>query len=104
MTNLTVKVTGDVTVGKSNWCTGYNIPGGLSHVRTMGFYSRTGGITVTGDGKLTVYSTDTAFYTNGDFKTDGKVQLDLTTYRTAARTAPRPSTHKGKLSLITARG
>ena len=84
LTNLNVKVTGDVTLGKPDWCTGYYVPGGLSLVRTMGFYSRSGGFTVTGGGKLTVYSTDTAFYTKGDFKTEGKVQLDLTTYRTAA--------------------
>ena len=84
LTNLNINVTGDVTLGKPDWCTGYYVPGGLSLVRTMGFYSRSGGFTVTGGGKLTVYSTDTAFYTNGDFKTEGKVQLDLTTYRTAA--------------------
>ncbi|MGN1094731.1 MAG: hypothetical protein ACI4SC_07100, partial [Candidatus Neoclostridium sp.] len=86
LTNLNVKVTGDVTVGKSSWSTWFNVTeaSGLTNVRTMGFYSRSGGITVTGGGKLTVYSTDTAFYTNGDFKTDGKVQLDLTTYRTSA--------------------
>ena len=86
LTNLTVKVTGDVTVGKSNWCDWSNV--GMTSdgapVRSLGFYSRSGGITVTGGGKLTVYSSDSAFYTNGDFKTDGKVQLDLTTYRTAA--------------------
>ena len=86
LTNLTVKVTGDVTIGKSSWSTWYNVKdaSGLTNVRTHGFYSQTGGITVTGGGKLTVYSTDTVFYTNGDFKTDGKVQLDLTTWRTAA--------------------
>lgn len=84
LTNLTVKVTGDVTVGRSNWCDWSNV--GMTSdgapVRSLGFYSRSGGITVTGDGKLTVYSSDSAFYTNGDFKTDGKVQLDLETYRT----------------------
>lgn len=86
LTNLNVEVTGDVTIGKSSWSTWYNVKdaSGLTNVRTHGFYSRTGGITVTGGGKLTVYSTDTVFYTNGDFKTDGKVQLDLTTWRTAA--------------------
>ena len=83
LTNLNVKVTGDVTLGKPDWCTGYYVPGGLSLVRTMGFYSRSGGITVTGGGKLTVYSTDTAFYTNGDFKTEGKEQKERETYRTA---------------------
>ena len=86
LTNLTVKVTGDVTVGKSNWCDWSNV--GMTSdgapVRSLGFYSRSGGITVTGGGKLTVYSSDSAFYTNGDFKTDGKVRLDLETYRTAA--------------------
>ena len=86
LTNLTVKVTGDVTVGKSNWSDWSNVgmTGGGSPVRSLGFYSKSGGITVTGAGKLTVYSSDSAFYTNGDFKTDGKVQLDLETYRTAA--------------------
>ena len=86
LTNLTVKVTGDVTVGKSNWCDWSNVgmTSEKSPIRSLGFYSKSGGITVTGDGKLTVYSSDSAFYTNGDFKTDGKVRLDLETYRTAA--------------------
>ena len=86
LTNLTVKVTGDVTVGKSNWSDWSNVgmTSEKSPIRSLGFYSRSGGITVTGDGKLTVYSSDSAFYTNGDFKTDGKVRLDLETYRTAA--------------------
>ena len=86
LTNLTVKVTGDVTVGRSNWSDWSNVgmTSERSPIRSLGFYSKSGGITVTGDGKLTVYSSDSAFYTNGDFKTDGKVQLDLETYRTAA--------------------
>lgn len=86
LTNLTVEVTGDITVGKLAWSTWDVVKdaSGLANVRTHAFYSRSGGITVTGGGKLTVYSTDTVFYTNGDFKTDGNVQLDLTTYRTAA--------------------
>ncbi len=86
LTNLTVKVTGDVTVGRSNWSDWSNVgmTSEKSPIRSLGFYSKSGGITVTGDGKLTVYSSDSAFYTNGDFKTDGKVRLDLETYRTAA--------------------
>ncbi|MDY4886207.1 MAG: hypothetical protein SO533_00990 [Eubacteriales bacterium] len=86
LTNLTVKVTGDVTVGRSNWSDWSNVgmTSERSPIRSLGFYSKSGGITVTGDGKLTVYSSDSAFYTNGDFKTDGKVRLDLETYRTAA--------------------
>ena len=41
LTNLTVKVTGDVTVGKSNWCDWSNV--GMtsegSPIRSVGFYS-----------------------------------------------------------------
>ncbi|MGM9681445.1 MAG: hypothetical protein ACI3XR_08065, partial [Eubacteriales bacterium] len=86
LSDLTVVVKDDITIGNDSW-PGSEI-GLLSSdeaylVRTYGFYSKSGSITFTGGGTLTVYSTDTAIYTKGDFCADN-IALNLYTGHTAA--------------------
>ena len=85
LSNLTVKITDEISIGNSNWGSQNKsvVSDSPYNVYTYGFYSSSGGITVTGGGKLTVYSTESAFYANGDFNTNN-VELELNTYNTAA--------------------
>lgn len=85
LSNLTVRITDEISIGNSNWGSQSKsvVSDSPYNVYTYGFYSPSGGITVTGGGKLTVYSTESAFYANGYFNAD-KVDLDLNTYNTAA--------------------